>query len=273
MPTNHDETLQDRYARELAAMEPKTPMVKVMAMNWQEDSLAPTWQQLLKAVGEHEALERRVAELESQLSAAPAAQPMTEQEILDAFESSPDVDDDDAPLFVFQAGVRYAEKLQASAPAAQPLQSIHEWHRRACPSPDARALDVQMGCHFEEVTELVESLAFRACGASMALDGEATELWRQLKLTAERLKSGEMSVSITDRRGALDGLGDSIVTAVGVGYRARMAIVEATERIDTSNWSKYVDGQPLYDGNGKVIKGPAYQAPDLTGLFELEDVK
>ena len=56
MATNHDETLQERYARELAAMEPKTPMVKVMASNWQEDSLAPTWQQLHQAVAEYDEL-------------------------------------------------------------------------------------------------------------------------------------------------------------------------------------------------------------------------
>lgn len=63
MATNHDETLQERYARELAAMEPKTPMVKVMASNWQEDGLAPTWQQLLKAQIEYDELRARVVAL------------------------------------------------------------------------------------------------------------------------------------------------------------------------------------------------------------------
>ncbi len=232
MPTNHDETLQDRYARELAAMDPKTPMVKVMASNWQEDSLAPTWQQLQQAVAEHDALEQRNEAL------------MQENASLH--------------LAIFERGG---------------IESVHEWHRRACPEPDARALDVQMGCHFEELAEFVSCLAFRARGAAMALDGEVTELWRQLKLTAERLKSGEMSATIIDRRGALDGLADGIVTGVGVGYRARMDITEALECVDASNWSKFVDGQPQFDGNGKVTKGPNYQAPDLTGLFELEGAK
>ena len=68
MPTNHDENLQDRYAREFAAMEPKTPMVHVMAQNWQDESLPPTWQQIQQARAEHNALASRVADMEAALT-------------------------------------------------------------------------------------------------------------------------------------------------------------------------------------------------------------
>jgi len=39
-------------------------------------------------------------------------------------------------------------------------------------------------------------------------------------------------------------------------------------RVNHSNWSKFdTDGKPLYDKNGKVLKGPNYAPPDLGGLY------
>ena len=42
---------------------------------------------------------------------------------------------------------------------------------------------------------------------------------------------------------------------------------EATKRVFDSNMSKLVDGAPVRDqNNGKVLKGPNYQKPDLSDL-------
>jgi hypothetical protein len=43
---------------------------------------------------------------------------------------------------------------------------------------------------------------------------------------------------------------------------------EALRRVNGSNWSKFNDdGQPIFDENGKIAKGPRYERPDLTGLY------
>ena len=41
---------------------------------------------------------------------------------------------------------------------------------------------------------------------------------------------------------------------------------EAFRRVHLSNMSKLVDGKPQKDNNGKVIKGPNYQPPNLEDL-------
>ena len=41
---------------------------------------------------------------------------------------------------------------------------------------------------------------------------------------------------------------------------------EALDRVHESNMSKLVDGKPLKNENGKVLKGPSYQPPTLTDL-------
>ena len=43
---------------------------------------------------------------------------------------------------------------------------------------------------------------------------------------------------------------------------------EALDRVHKSNMSKLgEDGKPIYREDGKVLKGPNYQPPDLTDLF------
>lgn len=147
------------------------------------------------------------------------------------------------------------------------LNWIDKWHRRACPAPDARAFDVQLGCHFEEIAELLDTLGIY--GEEGERDTDVSPLaWTQLRTLADGLKSGRLTARIHDRRGFLDGLCDGIVTAVGVGYRAGMNVPEATTEVDISNWSKFDEaGKPIFDERGKVAKGPNYKPPHLEGYF------
>ena len=41
---------------------------------------------------------------------------------------------------------------------------------------------------------------------------------------------------------------------------------EALDRVHESNMTKLVDGEPVKDENGKVVKGPNYKAPSLVDL-------
>lgn len=142
------------------------------------------------------------------------------------------------------------------------IEQIALWHHRACPTPDQRAFDVQLGCHFEEIVEMLDSIEIPEGANTLA---EARDAMGAL---ASWLKAGDVSATITNRRDFLDAAADQIVTSVGAAYRARMEIGEAVARVNRSNWSKYDEnGQPIFDENGKVKKGPNYQAPDLTGLY------
>lgn len=138
---------------------------------------------------------------------------------------------------------------------------IELWHRRAKPQPISKDFDVQLGCHFEEI---VEQLAVLDLG-----DHQDTLMRARSALgyLATMLKEGRTSAHITDRKEFLDSCADQVVTAVGAAYRAGMDITEAVRRVNTSNWSKYVDGQPVFNEHGKIAKGPDYKAPDLEGLY------
>lgn len=145
------------------------------------------------------------------------------------------------------------------------IEAIELWHKRARPTPTARDLDVQIACHLEEIVEMLDTLVFYTSFSETL--GEHTMARSALHSMSQSLKTGLMSVGIADREELLDSLADQIVTAVGVGHCAGMQTAEACVRVNTSNWSKTVDGEFIRDAQGKIAKPATYVAPDLDGLF------
>ena len=127
------------------------------------------------------------------------------------------------------------------------LDGIAEWFSRAVPMPAIRNQMVQAGCLFEEAAELAEAL-----GAGCP----------QISDFADDLKQG---VSKFDPAPVptLDALCDLIVTCVGLAYMMGYDLHAALEVVNASNWSKFEDGQPVFDERGKIQKGKNYRAPSL----------
>lgn len=144
------------------------------------------------------------------------------------------------------------------------LAAIATWHERARPNPTDAAFRAQLGCHFEEILEMVEALRSSSPITTHCLQALKDNLvWLSMGL-----KRGELQVFTPSREELLDSLADQIVTAVGVGHCAQMDVTEACKVVNFSNWSKFdPEGQPIFTPQGKVSKGPNYVAPDLSGLF------
>jgi hypothetical protein len=144
------------------------------------------------------------------------------------------------------------------------IEFVEMWHKRARPNPDFEQFNVQYGCHLEEIAEQLESLTGNDEYVHAALI-RATAAMHKLSMI---LKSGEGTLFIRDRNEFLDAAADQHVTNIGATYCAHMNGPEALRRVNGSNWSKFNDdGQPIFDENGKIAKGPRYERPDLTGLY------
>lgn len=136
---------------------------------------------------------------------------------------------------------------------------IEMWHQRARPNPSPKDFNVQLGCHVEEFTEMLEALALT--------NYNLTPLMDKLIELSEGLKHGTVEIVRMERDMMLDSIADQVVTAVGVGHCAKMKVTEAVYRVNRSNWSKFDnDGKPIRDANGKIIKGPNYAPPELGDL-------
>lgn len=141
------------------------------------------------------------------------------------------------------------------------LQRTKQWFELAVAEPTDKNKLVQLGVHVEEISEMFAAM-------------HAVELAQALSDLAMAFKTGtsadgpiEIQHFTIDRKEMLDALCDQIVTATGVAHMLGMNITEAMARVNDSNWSKFVDGKPLFDENGKIKKGPDYKAPNLEGLY------
>lgn len=140
-------------------------------------------------------------------------------------------------------------------------EAIELWHKRARPEPTAADFNVQLGCHFEEIEEMMETIYT-----------DDNDMWRNVRflmgVMSKRLKSNEMKAIIHDRKEFLDSIADQVVTGIGTAHCAGMKGAVACDRVNASNWSKFDhNGQPIRDANGKIKKGPSYQPPVLDGLY------
>lgn len=153
------------------------------------------------------------------------------------------------------------------------LEIIELWHRRARPDPHSGNFDVQFGCHLEEIVEMLNVMQFRHIGEVDLLTVSSGHELRKdaveaLTLLADQLKAGKMTATISDRREFLDSIADQVVTGIGSAHCAHMRGAEAVARVNTSNWSKFKDGQPIFNETGKIMKNPeTYHEPDLSGLY------
>jgi hypothetical protein len=138
---------------------------------------------------------------------------------------------------------------------------IELWHKRARPTPTADDFNVQLGCHFEEIEEMMR-----------AVETSDEEMWEDVRLQVLSLsrlfKANIMKASIINRKEFLDSIADQVVTGIGTGHCAGMKTAEGIAAVNRSNYSKFdKNGYPIFNEQGKVMKGPDYAPPDLEGLY------
>ena len=137
------------------------------------------------------------------------------------------------------------------------IHSIKEWFKAAKPNPSTADACVQIGCHYEEVSEMSAVLYD---GVRFAL--ASTAILYKINHSEYLVAVEELS---TDARvELLDALCDQIVTAVGVAYMMGMDIEGALAEVNRSNWSKFEGGVPVFNEQGKIAKGVEYTPPELS---------
>ena len=136
------------------------------------------------------------------------------------------------------------------------------WFDKAVPEPQAKNFTTQLGVHFEEVAEMITEIMPENEEIGQALLDALTAN----KHLGELLKrSGGISVKDENRKLFLDAICDQLVTAIGTAHMLDMDPVGALNEVNRSNFSKFDDqGNPIFDENMKVTKGPNYVKPDLT---------
>lgn len=138
------------------------------------------------------------------------------------------------------------------------IEQILDWFKAAVPNPTPENLCVQVGCHYEEIGEMADVLMDKGARNEMAYCSNIYKETREIEknFLSAVIRSG-------DEVQLLDALCDQIVTAIGVGYMAGFDMAGALQEVIRSNASKFENGKPLFDENGKIRKGKDYTPPEL----------
>ena len=137
-----------------------------------------------------------------------------------------------------------------------------EFMKKAFPEPKTKNIHTQLGVHYEEIAEMTRAIK--------GLDYKTTFLIKMVadanEALARYLKESDnvLDLDNSDRVEILDGICDQIVTATGVGYMLRMDVPGGFGEVNRSNLSKFGEnGEPIFDQNLKLVKGPNYFKADL----------
>lgn len=137
------------------------------------------------------------------------------------------------------------------------IHSIKEWFKAAKPNPSTADVCVQIGCHYEEVSEMSAVL-------DDDVDDELVDTAILYKIKHSEYIGVLEELSADARVELLDALCDQVVTAVGVAYMMGMDIEGALAEVNRSNWSKFEGGVPVFNEHGKIAKGVEYTPPELS---------
>ena len=86
----------------------------------------------------------------------------------------------------------------------------------------------------------------------------------RLDLIKEELKELEEAIKNNDLVEVADALTDILYVTYGAGHAFGLNLDACFNEVQRSNMSKLdEDGKPIYNSNGKVLKGPNYFAPNL----------
>lgn len=140
------------------------------------------------------------------------------------------------------------------------ITQTQKWFEVAVPNPTSKNISTQIGCHLEEVEEMLQTIY-----PNGSYDAELLQRAQDaLTNLANHMKRNDDAYRIDASTNLLDSLADQIVTATGVGTFLGMNVPGALAEVNRSNYSKFEDGEPVFNENKKVMKGKDYTPPDLT---------
>ena len=141
------------------------------------------------------------------------------------------------------------------------IHSIKEWFKAAKPNPSTADACVQIGCHYEEVSEM-SAVLYDDVEYALAETAILYKIKHSEYIGVVEKLSADARVQL------LDALCDQVVTAVGVAYMMGMDIEGALAEVNRSNWSKFEGGVPVFNEQGKIAKGVQYTPPELSDYIQ-----
>jgi len=121
--------------------------------------------------------------------------------------------------------------------------------------------------NFAKVKEFMETFGQNVKEVSTWPNNPNTKHLR-IDLIGEELNELMTAVSNDDFTGIANALTDILYVTYGAGHTFGINLDACFQEVHSSNMSKLgEDGKPIYNEDGKVLKGPNYREPDLKSIL------
>ena len=91
----------------------------------------------------------------------------------------------------------------------------------------------------------------------------------RISLIEEELDELKQAIKENNIKEVADALTDILYVTYGAGHAFGINLDKCFEEVQNSNMSKLgIDGKPIYNEHGKVMKGPNYFKPDLNKFID-----
>ena len=91
----------------------------------------------------------------------------------------------------------------------------------------------------------------------------------RISLIEEELDELKQAIKENNIKEVADALTDILYVTYGAGHAFGINLDKCFEEVQNSNMSKLgIDGKPIYNEHGKVMKGPNYFKPDINKFID-----
>ena len=116
--------------------------------------------------------------------------------------------------------------------------------------------------NFEDVKKFMKTFGQKVITKPQFPDDKTVKL--RYDLIKEELDELEEAIKEKNLKEVADALTDILYVAYGAGHAFGINLDDCFNEVQNSNMSKLgSDGKPIYNENGKVMKGPDYFKPNL----------
>tara|TARA_Y100000766_G_C18522364_1_gene419512 strand:+ start:136 stop:507 length:372 start_codon:yes stop_codon:yes gene_type:complete len=117
--------------------------------------------------------------------------------------------------------------------------------------------------NFESVKKFMQTFGQQIKEKAEFPNEKITKL--RYELIEEELKEFKEAIDKKDIKEVADALTDILYVTYGAGHAFGINLDKCFDEVQNSNMSKLdVNGKPIYNDAGKVMKGPNYFKPDLS---------
>ena len=117
--------------------------------------------------------------------------------------------------------------------------------------------------NFQSVKKFMKKFGQEVKIKSEFPNNQTTQL--RYDLIKEELDELDQAIKDKDIKEVADALTDILYVTYGAGHAFGIDLDKCFQEVQNSNMSKLgSDGKPIYNENGKVMKGPNYFEPNLT---------